>query len=175
MSVLLTAAEMRLTKQANAYQIKNPNQVETEFTITSESKAAQTLKLNDQSKINDLKDFLKSYDMTNISTDELKKVGAELYKNGLIDDNVFSSFIGGDRAFDVNGEQTDTDKKFNAIAMFNEMLADNTAYNNEYPQYANQDSAIVARQGLIGANQAISALAYFANSGNSTLAVHEKA
>lgn len=175
MSTVLTAAEMRTTKQANAYQIKNPNLVTTHFTVTSQAKAEAALKLNGQGNIDDLKNFLKGYDMTNISTDELKKVGAKLYGSGLISDNVFASFLSGNMAFDAKGQQTDTDVKFNAVAMFSEMLEDNTAHRKSYPQYANQDSAVYARQGLIGVNQAINALAYFVNSNNNTLAVHEKA
>ncbi|WP_296261556.1 MULTISPECIES: hypothetical protein [unclassified Pseudomonas] len=175
MAISITGANVSLSKQDDGYHIKNPNQVKTEFTITSEYEAARTLKLNNQENINDLKKFLKGYDMTNVSTDELKTIAAALYKHDLITDRVCGSLIGGNLAFDVNGEETDTDKKFNAIAMFNEMLEDNVAFFNAYPQYANQESVIVCRQSLIAVNQAISALAYFANSSNSTLAVYEKA
>lgn len=73
MAVLLTAEQMRYTKASNPLQIKNPEQVVNTFTITEESKASDTLKLRKQESIDDLKAFLKDYDMTSITTNELKK------------------------------------------------------------------------------------------------------
>lgn len=73
MAVLLTAEQMRHTKASNPFQIKNPEQVVNKFTITEEAKAADTLKLSKQESIDDLKVFLKDYDMTSITTNELKK------------------------------------------------------------------------------------------------------
>ncbi|MFV3015554.1 hypothetical protein MOQ67_17545 [Pseudomonas sp. LY-1] len=73
MAVLLTAEQMRYTKASNTFQIKNPKQVINTFTITEESKASDTLKLRKQESIDDLKAFLKDYDMTSITTNELKK------------------------------------------------------------------------------------------------------
>jgi hypothetical protein len=73
MAVLLTAEQMRYTKASNPFQIKNPEQVVNTFTITEESKASDTLKLRKQESIDDLKAFLKDYDMTSITTNELKK------------------------------------------------------------------------------------------------------
>lgn len=75
MSAILGAAALASSKQANAYVIKNPNQVTNSFTITDKDKAAAALKLSDKDNINQLKNVLKDYDMTFISTNDLTKIG----------------------------------------------------------------------------------------------------
>ncbi len=127
MGMLVTNAAATLSKQTDARVIRNPTMVTNAFTVNEEAKAAETLKLKDQEKINDLRAFLKNYDMTSISTYELKAVGGRLYEAGLIDGNTFSMFISGDGAFDENGHQTKQDVKFNAIALFNETYEDQLA------------------------------------------------
>ncbi len=176
MNVTLGASALASSKQANAYVIKNPNQVTNSFTITDKDKASATLKLSDEDKISNLKNFLKNYDMTSISTNDLAKIGTLLYENGLIDQSVNSQFISGSMAFDANGQQTDKDIKFNAIAMFNEMLADTKGVAKANPEFVleGQDGYKVALNALVGANQVINALAYFANSSHSNLSVDEQ-
>jgi hypothetical protein len=72
-------------------------------------------------------------------------------------------------ATDKNGHQTEKDAKYNAIAMFNQMLGDNKAYAREWPMYAHQESFKIVTRMLLGANQAINALSYFANSSGNDL------
>lgn len=175
MAILLTAEQMRYTKASNPYQIKNPGQVTNQFTITEESKAAQTLKLNDSQEIMTLKKFLKNYDMTSISTDELKVVGRQLYNNNMISQRSFGMFISGDGASDANGNQTDTHVKFNAIALFNEKLEETTAYFQSDSSIPKRVGAIDHLQGMVDANHAINALAYFVNSNASSLSIDERA
>ena len=145
------------------------------FTVTDASEAAQALKLQDEERISALKDFLKGYDMTSISTDELKKVGRRLYDEGMISRRAFGLFIAGDGASDVNGYQTKTDVKFNAIALFNEKMQDEIDYRKSEPLRSYREGAMDYLQGMVNANQAINALAYFVNSSSSTLSVNEKA
>ncbi|NWB98360.1 hypothetical protein HX882_20895 [Pseudomonas gingeri] len=165
------------SKQSNGFVVKNPNQVINSFTIRDKDSAAATLKLNGTDQINQLKDLLKNYDMTPISTNDLAKIGSMLYQNGLIDEQVDSMFISGNNAFDANGQQTDKDVKFNAIAMFNEMLTATQGVAKANPEFAmeSQQGYQVALHSLVGANQAINALAYFSNSPHSNLSVSERA
>lgn len=175
MAILLTAEQMRHTKASNPFQIKNPGQVTNQFTITEASKAAETLKLSDSKEIVELKAFLKKYDMTSISTDELKVVGSLLYKNEMISRRAFGMFISGDGASDANGKQTDTHVKFNAIALFNEKLEDTIAHFNSDPAIPRREGATDYLQGMVDANHAINALAFFINSNSSHLSIDERA
>ncbi|MBF6029720.1 hypothetical protein ICY20_18375 [Pseudomonas sp. P115] len=175
MAILLTAEQMRYTKASNPYQIKNPGQVTNQFTITEASEAAQTLKLNDREDINSLKTFLKGYDMTSISTDELRDVGRRLYKSEMISYRSFGMFIVGNGANDDNGRPTQTHVKFNAIALFNEKLEDTIAFFKSEPALSKSEGATDHLQGMVDANHAINALAYFVNSNSSNLAIDERA
>ncbi|OIN51783.1 hypothetical protein BLL37_14090 [Pseudomonas azotoformans] len=175
MAITLNVSYPPLSKQTDAYTIKNPQQVTNAFTITEASEAADTLKLGDQEKISQLKEFLKDYDMTSISTDELKKVGRRLYDDGMISQRAFGMFISGDGASDANGRQTNTHVKFNAIALFNEKLEDTRAFFKSEPMVAMQDGAMDHLQGMVSANQAVGALAYFVKSANNDLSINEYA
>ncbi|BDB19493.1 hypothetical protein cym2001_28580 [Pseudomonas sp. CYM-20-01] len=175
MAITLNVSYPPLSKQTDAYAIKNPQQVTNAFTITEASEAADTLKLGDQEKISQLKEFLKDYDMTSISTDELKKVGRRLYDDGMISQRAFGMFISGDGASDANGRQTNTHVKFNAIALFNEKLEDTRAFFKSEPMVAMQDGAMDHLQGMVSANQAVGALAYFVKSANNDLSINEYA
>lgn len=175
MAILLTAEQMRHTKASNPFQIKNPGQVTNQFTITEAAKAAQTLKLNDNQEILELKRFLKNYDMTSISTDELKMIGSRLYDSQMISRRSFSMFISGDGASDAKGKQTDTHVKFNAIALFNEKLEDTIAHFKSDPAIPKREGATDHLQGMVDANHAINALAYFVNSNSSNLSIDERA
>lgn len=73
MGMLVTNAAATLSKQTDARVVRNPTMVTNAFTVNEEAKAAETLKLKGQEKTNDLKAFLKNYDMTSISTYELKR------------------------------------------------------------------------------------------------------
>ncbi|WP_321860250.1 hypothetical protein [Pseudomonas paraveronii] len=175
MAVLLTAEQMRHTKASNPFQIKNPEQVVNKFTITEESKASDTLKLRKQESIDDLKAFLKDYDMTSITTNELKKVGRRLYENDVIDGEAFHMFISGLDAFDANGQQAETDVKYNAIALFNEKLEDYLSFLESHPNVKRSQGIPEYVQGMFAANHAINALAFFVNSSRSDLSIEERA
>lgn len=175
MAILLTAEQMRHTKASNPFQIRNPERVTNQFTITEGDKAAQTLKLDDKEEIKSLKAFLKNYDMTSISTDQLKAVGRRLYKSEMISYRSFGMFIEGDGANDATGRPTDTHVKFNAIALFNEKLEHTLAFFKTEPSLARSEGATEHLQGMVDANHAINALAYFVNSNRNTLGIDELA
>ena len=173
MSINSTAAQ---SKASPGYIINNPKKVITDYTVTNDSKAAEALNIKKDEQIVDLKKFLKDYDMTNISLNELKKVGRKLYDNKLIDEEAFSVFIAGRRVFDHNGKQAEKDVKFNAIALFDQRLEEQTGFLDMYSEKTKQEPGFVAwRQGMIVANQAINALAYFAYSSRNDLSIDELA
>jgi len=158
-----------------AYVIRNPEQVVNKFTITEEEQAADTLELWHQEKISELKAFLKGYDMTSISTDELKEVGSRLFESGAINSRAFRMFIEGSGASDSKGRQTDTHVKFNAIALFNERLEDEIDFFEKNPRIARGDGAADYLQGMVRANHVINALAYFVNSSRNEISIDESA
>ncbi|AZF16065.1 hypothetical protein [Pseudomonas sp. R3-18-08] len=164
-----------LSKQENAFVIKNPEKTTNSFTITNATTAADELKIRHQGELAELKEFLKKYDMTSISTDELKKVGRRLYESDIIDASAFSMFTLGDGAFDADGHQTDTHVKFNAIALFDEKLDDYLAFVKSNPGVGRSQGIPEYIQGMVDANRAINALAYFANSSRPDLSVEERA
>ncbi|WP_411380336.1 hypothetical protein [Pseudomonas sp. MPB26] len=174
MAILLTAEQMRHTKASNPFQIKNPEQVVNRFTITEESKASETLKLHKQDSIDDLKIFLKDYDMTSITTNELKKVGSRLYNSGVIDGEAFHMFISGLGAFDANGQQAETDVKYNAIALFNEKLDDYLSFVENRPDVKHSQGIPEYIRGMFSANRAINALAFFVNSNRDDFTIDER-
>jgi hypothetical protein len=174
MAVLLTAEQMRHTKASNAFQIQHPEKVENKYTIKEASVAADTLKLREQEEIESLKVFLKDYDMTSITTNELKKVGSRLYNSGLIDGEAFHIFISGLGAFDANGQQAETDVKYNAIALFDEKLEDYLSFIESHPNVKRSQGIPEYIQGMISANHAINALAHFVNSSKNSLTLDER-
>ncbi len=173
MAINSTAAQ---SKASPGYIIQNPKKVITDFTVTEESKAAEALNIKKDEQIADLKKFLKGYDMTNISLNDLKKVGSKLYDNKLIDVEALTVFIAGRRVFDHDGKQAEKDVKFNAIALFDQRFEEQTAALDGYSEKTKQEPGFAAwRKGMIVANQAINALAYFINSSQNDLSVDEKA
>lgn len=174
MDMRVTIPNVR-SMQTNAIAIKNPDKVTNAFTITDESKAVDELRMWRQDELADLKEFLKKYDMTSISTDELKKVGRRLFESNIIDEQAFFIFISGDGASDANGRQTNTHVKFNAIALFDEKLEDYLAFVKSNPDVGRSQGIPEYIQGMIDANRAINALAYFANSPKNDLSVEEHA
>ena len=174
MAIMLTAEQMRHTKATNAYVIKNPEQITNKFTITEESVAADTLNLGETKKIADLKEYLKGFDMTAISSDDLRKVARRLFDNEMIDIHAFVIFAEGNLASGADGLPTETDVKFNAIALFNERLEDYNDFLENNPADVKEDT-LRWRRGMIDANHAIGALTYFVNSSSSDLKIHEQA
>ncbi|MEX5595372.1 hypothetical protein [Pseudomonas orientalis] len=164
-----------LSKQTDAVVIKNPGKVTNAFTITEESNAVDELRMWQQDELADLKAFLKKYDMTSISTDELKQVGRRLFDSKVIDEQAFLIFISGDGASDATGRQTNTHVKFNAIALFDEKLEDYLAFVKSNPDVGRSQGIPEYIQGMFDANRAINALAYFANSSKHDLSVEERA
>jgi hypothetical protein len=160
-----------LSMQADAYVIKNPYETKNAHTITNATDAADVLSLKSESAIGALKDMIRGCDFTSISTNELARIGSRLCELELIDEHVACAFISGSMAFDKNGLSTGRDVKYNAIAMFNQMLGDNKAYAREWPMYAHQDSFKTVTRMLLGANQAINALSYFASSDRNDLSL----
>ena len=174
MDMRVTIPNVR-SMQTNAIVIKNPDKVTNAFTITDESKAVDELRMWRQDELADLKDFLKKYDMTSISTDELKQVGSRLFNSKIIDDQAFRMFISGDGASDANGRQTNTHVKFNAIALFDEKLEDYLAFVDSNPDVRRSQGIPEYIQGMVDANRAINALLYFAHSPKDDLSVEEHA
>lgn len=64
--------------------------------------------------------IFKGFDMTAISSDDLRKVARRLFDNEMIDIHAFVIFAEGNLASGADGLPTETDVKFNAIALFNE-------------------------------------------------------
>ncbi|TFY87468.1 hypothetical protein DYL61_26065 [Pseudomonas nabeulensis] len=175
MNITSSAATGQISKQDPGYKIKDPKKVVTDFTVKSDEQAAKALKLKDE-QIADLKKFLKNYDMTYITNAELKKVGRKLYENKLINEQAFGVFIDGTNAVDEKGKQANLNVKFNAIALFDQRLEEQTAWLPTYSEQTKKEPLFWPwRQGMIDANRAINALAYFANSARSDLSVDERA
>lgn len=164
-----------LSMQADAYVIKNPYETKNAYTITNATDAADVLSLKSESAIGALKDMIRGCDFTSISTNELARIGSRLSELELIDEDVACVFISGNMATDKNGHQAEKDVKFNAIAMFNQKLGDNKAYARAWPMYAHQESFKIVTRMLLGANQAINALAYFASSARNDLFISVQA
>ena len=170
----LVLNEAPLTKATQAYVVKNPNQVTNAFTVNDESVAAATLKLIDKEKIDDLKSFVKGFDMTSISSDDLKKVGRALYKNDIIDFESYGLFMSGNLTTDEKGYRINTDVKFNAIALFSERLEEYTTFLKDYPVHVNTFTRGV-QKGMITANHALAALAHFSVSARNDFFISERA
>jgi TRAP-type uncharacterized transport system substrate-binding protein len=163
-----------LSMQADAYFIKNPREIKNAYTVTSAADAAGILGLTSESLLDELKELIRESDFTLISTNELARIGSRLSELDLIDRHVASVFISGNMTTDKYGHQTERDVKYNAIAMFNQMLGDNKAYARTWPMYAHQESFKVVTRALLGANQAVNALSYFSNSAINNLSVNIK-
>lgn len=170
MNVTLNAAPITYT--VKAYEVKNPNQMSNAFTATDEYMAAETLKLRDKEKIDELKYYVKDFDMTSISSQDLKKIGHILYRSDIINFQDYAMFMDGNLTEDEKGRRIDTHVKFNAIALFSERLEDYSAFLKKYPGDVNKHTLGV-RQGMITANRALGALTYFSNSARNGLFVDE--
>ena len=174
--MILTSSTGPISKQDPGYIIKEPKKWVTDFTVKDDSQAALALKLKGDEQIAAVKNFLKGYDMTHITNMELKQVGRKLYENKLISEQAFGVFIDGTNAVDKNGHQADLHVKFNAIALFDQRLEEQTSWMSSYTEQQKSEPLFRPwRQGMIDANRAINALAYFAWSSKNDLAVDERA
>ena len=176
MIINTSSATGQPSKRDPGYTIREPQKVVTDFTVKNDVQAAEALNLISNDQIADLKDFLKEYDMTYITNMELKEVGSKLFDAGLISDQAFSVFIQGTRAVDENGHQADLNVKFNAIALFDQRLEEQTAWLPTFSAKTKQEPLFVPwREGMIIANRAINALAYFANSSGKNFTIDKRA
>ncbi|MBZ9784502.1 hypothetical protein K9857_23465 [Pseudomonas sp. REP124] len=166
MNVNLPALSMR----SDPYFIKNPDETTNNFTKKNVEDAAETLELKSELSIDELKEMLKGYDFTSISTNELADVGSLLVKSGLIDGDVSMFFIFGNKETDETGHQTGKDVKFNAVAMFNQMLGDRQESELNAIKSFREISSHLTR-----ANHVLAALSYFANSSQTSLSVNVEA
>ncbi len=133
------------------------------FTKSNADDAVETLGHTGALSMAELKESIKEYDFTSISTRELAMVSFLLHENGLINDSASLIFSTGNGAYDERGHQTGKDVKFNAIAMFNQMLEETLAAGTPgFKEYT---------KGLIQVNQVLGALSYFVNSAQSDLFV----
>lgn len=155
-----------LSMRADAYFVKNPLEVTNSYTKTTAEDASDVLALNGKLSLDELKNSLKGYDFTSVSTHELAMAGSLLFEHGLLGDDVAHFFTSGRRAYDESGLPTGTDVKFNAIAMFNQMLEERLADGGTHAEGFHRIT-----RGLIEANHVLSALSYFANSAKSDLSV----
>jgi hypothetical protein len=159
-----------LSMKADAYIINNPLEKTNSYTKSSADEAVDTLNLANKLSIDELKDSLKGYDFTSVSTYELAMAGSLLFENGLIGYDEAHFFTSGRMAFDEAGRPTGTDVKFNAIAMFNQMLEDRLSHGR-----TEAEGFHAITRGLTRANHVLGALSYFANSGQGTLSVNVEA
>jgi len=155
-----------LSMRSEGFVIQNPSETINGFTKKTADDAVRALDLTNELSIEDLKHSLRRYDFSSVSSHELAMAGSLLYESGLIGDEVANFFTSGRMAYDEAGRPTGTDVKFNAIAMFNEMLVDRLE-NSEGEARGFHEIT----RSLIRANHVLGALSYFANSAQSELSV----
>ena len=166
MNIYLPALSMK----ADPYFVKNPLETTNSYTKTNVDDAVDTLKLGGKLSIDELRNSLKGYDFTSVSTYELSQAGSLLFENGLIGYDEAHFFTSGSMAIDDAGHQTGKDIKFNAIAMFNQMLDERLAHGRTEAAGFHQIT-----RGLTRANHVLAALSYFAGSGQNDLSISIKA
>ena len=171
MNVTLNTAP--ITNAVKAYEVKNPHQTSNAFTATDEYMAAETLKLRDKEQIDELKNLVKNFDMTSISSRDLKMLGGMLYRSDIIDFEGYELFMDGNLTADDKGRRIETHVKFNAIALFNERLEEYSTFLKKHPGDVNKFT-LESRQGMVTANRALGALTYLSNSARNGLLVDEK-
>ena len=129
------------------------------------------MSLTGDSSIAALKELLRGYDFTSISTNELAEVGSILKGRGLVDVYVMDYFISGNQATDERGHQTAKDVKFNAVAMFNQKLGERLGSSLEGYDRSTREGFNEITRGLVRVNHLIAALSYFVNSDQRDLSV----
>lgn len=155
-----------LSMKSDGFVIKNPFETVNGFTKTTADDAVHALSLTNELSIENLKSSLREYDFSYISSYELTMAGSLLYESGLISDEVANFFTSGRMAYDEAGRPTGTDVKFNAIAMFNEMLVDRLENSKGEAKGFHEIT-----RSLIRANHVLGALSYFSNSAQSEISV----
>ncbi|PYY72000.1 hypothetical protein CRX42_03200 [Pseudomonas jessenii] len=160
-----------LSMKADAYVVKNPLETTNSYTKKNAEDAVVVLKLFDESSLGELKDSLRGYDFTSVSTNELTKIGQTLYHDGLIDIYMYDFLSLGNMAFDEFGHKAETDVKFNAIAMFNPRLEERQAIGRS--ESASMFHEIT--RALVRVNHVLGALSFFANTTQNHLAVNIEA
>ncbi|NUT75329.1 hypothetical protein HNO86_09770 [Pseudomonas sp. C1C7] len=168
MNVYFSNQSMR----SDPYLIKNPLETTNSFTKTNVDDAVDALKLKSNSELSleDIKETLKKYDFTSISTKELAEVGSLLFKNSLIGGVVAHFFTSGRMAYDDAGLPAGTDVKFNAVALFNEMLDDRLTHKRTEAEGFHE-----LTRNLTQANHILGALSYFVNSPQGDISVNIEA
>ncbi|MGJ7516100.1 hypothetical protein ACSFE6_17445 [Pseudomonas baetica] len=159
-----------LSMKADAYFVKNPLETTNSYTKTNFSDAVDALKLNGKLSVEELRGALKGYDFTSVSTYELAQAGSLLFEAGLIGHDVAHFFTSGRMAYDETGYPAGTDVKFNAIAMFNQMLEERLSHSRSEAAGFHEIT-----RGLTRANHVLAALSYFANSDQDSLAISVEA
>ncbi|MGH8387280.1 MAG: hypothetical protein ACRESJ_17600 [Pseudomonas sp.] len=163
MNVILPAMSMK----ADAYVIKNPLEITNQYTKKNAEDAVGTIGPIAESLFDDLKSSLRGYDFTSVSTKELTKIGAELYHNDLIDLYMYDFLSLGNMAFDERGHKAEVDVKFNAVAMFNQLL-------EERQEIGGSESASRFHEitnSLVRVNHLLGALSFFANTNQNGLEI----
>ncbi|MCY1177932.1 hypothetical protein D9M73_182580 [compost metagenome] len=171
----LTIAPPVMSKQWDAYKIKNPHETQNEHSVKSTQDAAKILNISTPEQINELKVMIKDFDLASTSTYELKVVGRKLYDAGFIDEGTWGFFISGDGAFDENGFQTKMDVKFNAIALAKEKYEGTKQYGEAYSYGKSEPAHVNDLKALLSANKRVGALYFFANAERSELSFYERA
>ena len=160
-----------LSMKADAYVVKNPHETTNSYTKKNADDAVESLKLINESSLGSLKNLLRGYDFTSVSTNELTKIGQALYHDDLIDIHMYDFLSLGNMAFDERGHKAETDVKFNAIAMFNQLLEERQAIGRS--ESASSFHEITSA--LVRVNHALGALSFFANTTQNHLAVNVEA
>jgi hypothetical protein len=160
-----------LSMKADAYVVKNPLETTNSYTKKNADDAVDALKLLGESSLGELKDLLRGYNFTSVSTSELTKIGQSLYHDGLIDIHMYDFLSLGNMAFDELGHKAETDVRFNAIAMFNQLLEERQAIGRS--ESASSFHEITSA--LVRVNHVLGALSFFANTTQNHLAVNIEA
>ncbi|SEN39429.1 hypothetical protein SAMN04487857_11578 [Pseudomonas sp. ok272] len=160
-----------LPMTADAYVIKNPYETKNAFTKTDIDSAAAPLRLVDAVSADEFKRLLRGYDFTFISTNELKAIASLLQERELADVYVMDFLMLGNMAFDKYGRQAQMDVKFNAVAMFSQMLDERMVCRKKWVENTSLESFDQITQGLVKVNHLMGALSYFVGSDQSNLSI----
>lgn len=161
-----------LPMTADAYVIKNPYETKNAFTKTDIDSAAEPLRLVDAVSVDEFKKSLRGYDFTFISTNELKVIAAMLQERELADVYVMDFLMLGNMAFDSGGRQAQMDVKFNAVAMFSQMLDERMVCRKHWVDKATRKSFDEITRGLVRVNHLIGALSYLVSSDQRDLSIN---
>lgn len=167
MDVQLSALSMK----TEAYVVKKPLETTNNYTKKNVDDAAQALDVTNKFSMGELKKLLQGYDFTSVSTNELTKVSYVLYKNDMIDIHMYDFLSLGNMAFDERGHKAETDVKFNAVAMFNQLLDERKVIGKTEPATSFHEIT----RALERVNHVLGALSFFARSDRDDLSISVKA